>query len=84
MMISPKQELAFPSVVSLPAGSKLPDGSRLAEPAIHINDGMTLRDWFAGQALAGLCAKDDPLGLQPKDLAARAYARADAILAARQ
>lgn len=54
--------------------------------------GMTLRDWFAGQALAGLCANhgtlDQLIGLGftgSKDLLAEcAYAHADAMLAERE
>lgn len=46
--------------------------------------GMTLRDWFAGQALAGMLG----CPLQPQsgpDMYARdAYAMADAMLAARE
>ena len=46
--------------------------------------GMTLRDWFAGQALVGICANPD---WQPTDVASvvqDAYAHADAMLAARE
>lgn len=55
--------------------------------------GMSLRDWFAGQALAGLAAgyyerhKDDPdvqSGGGPKSLAHAAYVHADYMLAARE
>lgn len=54
--------------------------------------GMTLRDWFAGQALAGLAANkkqtEAALGLGPEDarvlLAKTSYAIADAMLAARK
>ena len=41
--------------------------------------GMTLRDWFAGQAMAGICRGGVDF---PKD-AARAYRIADAMLAER-
>ncbi len=57
--------------------------------------GMSLRDWFAGQFLAGQAASHDAavaisershkLGMQPHLYAARmAYAHADAMLAARE
>lgn len=42
--------------------------------------GMTLRDWFAGQAIT-ICLKDMTLG--PEAWAREAYAIADAILTAR-
>lgn len=42
--------------------------------------GMTLRDWFAGQALAGLSAKNHAGGVS---IAKSAYALADAMLAER-
>lgn len=42
--------------------------------------GMTLRDWFAGQALAGLLANS---GHFPGNPAEAAYRYADAMLAAR-
>jgi hypothetical protein len=43
---------------------------------------MTLRDYFAGQALAGALA-DPTCDLSPIELAKRAYREADAMLAAR-
>lgn len=50
--------------------------------------GMSLRDWFAGQALAGMMASNDavPVGtLDPRGLlASSAYAMADAMLKARK
>ena len=50
-------------------------------------DGMTLRDWFAGQALqgvlAGYWANPRSRGSGQEDFAAWAYAQADAMLAAR-
>ena len=42
--------------------------------------GMSLRDWFAGQALIGLLAKD---WYSPTMAAEGAYSIADAMLAAR-
>lgn len=53
-------------------------------------DGMTLRDWFAGQALTGLLAhqQEDGSGflheLGPGAAAHQAYRFADAMLRARQ
>lgn len=62
------------------------------EPTMVIADypGMTLRDYFAGQALAGIVAADAVYnsaidsGLDPVVLAAQsAYSLADAMIAAR-
>lgn len=48
------------------------------------NDGMTLRDWFAGQALMGLVQfAADPHRLNCKEQANAAYNLADAMLAER-
>jgi hypothetical protein len=60
-----------------------PSGSPEYMPA---RDGMSLRDWFAGQALAGLLANgnDWPTHGQVQDAAASAYALADAMLRARE
>jgi hypothetical protein len=44
------------------------------------NDGMTLRDWFASQALAGLLAHT---GESERNRAVAAYRYADAMLRAR-
>lgn len=41
--------------------------------------GMTLRDWFAGQALAGVLDRVS----DPDEVSARCYRIADAMLAAR-
>jgi len=46
----------------------------------HISFGMTLRDYFAGQAIT-ICLKD--LSLGPDAWAREAYAVADAMIAAR-
>lgn len=56
--------------------------------------GMTLRDWFAGQALAGFVAapNDSPYGcvigrhkkIPPEAISALAYELADAMLAERE
>ena len=44
--------------------------------------GMMLRDWFAGQALAGLMADPD-MNADPKPVAKVCYHYADAMLEAR-
>ena len=49
--------------------------------------GMTLRDWFAGQALSGYMAYSHPqsvVGIFPESAAKVAYECADAMLAARE
>jgi hypothetical protein len=86
--------------------SKINDGGpafpRPSDPCPCIGDtghsGMSLRDWFAGQALAGMIAPmiaADPVAIQraadtdgfvgrfPDYVANRAYEQADAMLAAR-
>jgi hypothetical protein len=58
----------------------------------HAASGMSLRDWFAGQALVGLCSQDERLatvaqksGQSPERIIAfAAYEVADAMLAARK
>lgn len=72
-----------------------PDGSPNAYAMFPSGPGMTLRDWFAGQALAGLCANPSihqPNGMSgwslvnchTDDLAGYALHLADAMLAARK
>jgi hypothetical protein len=44
-------------------------------------DGMTLRDWFAGKALDGICAHPDSWGATSvKEVCKRAYEIADLML----
>jgi hypothetical protein len=47
------------------------------------NEGMSLRDWFAGQALAGMLAGEPGAHLATPRIGIEAYAVADAMLAAR-
>ena len=50
----------------------------------HVETGMSLRDYFAGQALAGLAGPHgDGFSLPEEDFAEWAYRYADAMLAAR-
>lgn len=49
---------------------------------VYCRDGMSLRDWFAGKALAGLLADPNCDGSY-KGVAESAYGFADAMLAAR-
>ncbi len=46
--------------------------------------GMTLRDWFAGQALAGLVFHNNYGARSDDEIANGAYAYADAMIAARE
>ena len=50
----------------------------------HGEDGMTLRDYFAGQALVGLLAGRQPSNAYPPEhIAETSYALAEALLKAR-
>ena len=49
-----------------------------------MQDGMSLRDWFAGMALQGLCTQDESHFENALDLAETAFQAADAMLEARQ
>jgi hypothetical protein len=62
---------AFPSTIQY-----FPDDKNANE-----EQGMTLRDWFAGQALAGMLIGE---WLSDKGVATLAYEYADAMLAARE
>ena len=50
-------------------------------PAVHGSFGMSLRDWMAGQALAGIIAAGKET--TPRDIAEEAYDIADAMLEVR-
>jgi hypothetical protein len=52
--------------------------------AVHSIGGMTLRDWFAGQALGGMMARKDSDMWMLKEVAGDCYAYADAMLKARE
>jgi hypothetical protein len=71
----PMATYAFPSIT--------PDGD-----VTWISPGMTLRDWFAGQALAGFLANERINAFDgaytPKMAAEDAYTAADAMLEARK
>ena len=55
----------------------------------NINSGMTLRDWFAGQALSGMMAYQNPsrgdfhTNCDDETISKCAYSYADAMIAAR-
>ncbi len=57
------------------------DGNWQKEPDIEFR-GMTLRDWFAGQALKGYLSRGDPIGGYA-NAATISYKCADAMLEAR-
>lgn len=68
-------------------GPAFPQDAYLLDPNsthddIKASKGMTLRDWFAGQAVSGLYADHDFTGSHV-DAAKCSYALADAMLAAR-
>ena len=52
-------------------------------PSTMHYEGMTLRDWFAGQALAGILTDTSYDHGKPEIIAKRSYQMADAMLAER-
>ena len=68
---TPTPKLAFPALVDLGTGLQCADF------------GMTLRNWFAGQALAGLLACPDWEPSPGVSVADVAYRQADAMMKAR-
>lgn len=72
-MSAPMNPPAFP--LAVPAGYEFADG------------GMSLRDWFAGQALSGMMGNADmpfaadAADVEPRQIAEAAYELADAMLA---
>lgn len=61
------------------------DGFKYDSREVPNREGMTLRDYFAGQALMGLVAFDRPNteGNKPEHFSRWSYAIADAMLAER-
>jgi hypothetical protein len=70
--------------------TKIDDGGPVCpqplHPAFDLHVGITLRDWFAGQALAGFCSNFgwDAVGCTNEETAVQAYELADAMIAARK
>lgn len=58
------------------------EGGPAFPEGLDLSGGMTLRDWFAGQALAG--QEIQYFEFSPEIVAAGAYALADAMLAERE
>lgn len=52
----------------------------LAEQTSASAEGMTLRDWFAGQVISGICASGPGNAWTNDKLAGEAYRLADAML----
>ena len=55
----------------------------VVQQAGFVEPGMSLRDWFAGQALAGYCGNPSWTDLPTSKIANAVYAQADAMLAER-
>lgn len=65
------------------------DGTKELQNATVSQFGLTIRDWFAGQALCGMIAANDgppntSPHLMPQIIARGSYMMADAMLAARE
>lgn len=54
------------------------------QPGFYKHHGMSLRDWFAGQALLGMYQRMRPTCTEYEANAYDAYAQADAMLKARE
>jgi hypothetical protein len=65
--------------------AKKPDGGSAFPTTVHVYEkGMSLRDYFAAQALTGMLARPPEEGLSMMDRAITAYDYADAMLKARE
>lgn len=66
------------------SGGAFPFSPNDQSTAHMATNGMSLRDWFAGQAMGGICAHSDTWGLPDvSEIALKAYRIADAMIAAR-
>ena len=74
---------AFPCVFKIDQGENGLDGQPTTTPQQHIVLGMSLRAWFAGQAICGMHARDgyDPGQETPNQRARQAVIDADALIA---
>ena len=79
----------FPGTRTEMVKATIPDDSATSgtkdveQPAEVTYPGISLRDWYAGQALAGLSAIAIEAGLPTSRVVETAYAAADAMLAER-
>lgn len=76
----PDNPPAFPGVVTEMQYDKYTEQNF---PCVYSAGGMTLRDWFAGQALAGILTRNCAAATINETAAEWAYKIADAMLAAR-
>lgn len=76
---------AFPMVFVCEEGSNMPNGDTVpkGERQQYILSGMSLRDWFAGQALVGMRLGFSNQGYPTERIASDCYEIADALLKAR-
>jgi hypothetical protein len=62
-------------------------GPAFPVPGLHrsdYNNGMSLRDYFAANAMQGFCGNPANRDALPKEIAFAAYRQADALLKARE
>lgn len=64
-----------------PVHPSLSHAACIPSEGCRVSPGLSIRDWFAGQALAGLTARS--VNLSESDLSEVVYDIADAMLAAR-